>query len=70
MIRQQAHAEIHGLKDPLDAYQRFTTHSAALAGWEELAYKGHVALAFGVEPVYPSRIELESCTKCGDGKIM
>lgn len=67
--RQQAHAEIHGLKDPQDAYQQFTTHSAALGAWETLAYKGQVELAFGVELDYPSHKELESCIRC-DGNIM
>jgi hypothetical protein len=62
--------EIHGLRDPLDAYQRFTMHSAALAAWETLACKGYVELAFGVEPDYPTRNELESCTQCGDGHVM
>ncbi|KAF8222825.1 hypothetical protein L208DRAFT_1521205 [Tricholoma matsutake] len=39
---QQAHAEIHGLMEPQDAYQKFTTHTAALAAWEMLAAKGYM----------------------------
>ncbi|KAF8222306.1 hypothetical protein L208DRAFT_1381891 [Tricholoma matsutake] len=38
---QQAHAEIHGLMEPQDAYQKFATHTAALATWEILAAKGY-----------------------------